>query len=98
MSEYFPKPKSLGANVKVGFGFSNYVTNADLQNATDVDTSKFSKKVPLAYLKSEVNKLDIDKLEKIPTGLSTLKSKVDKLDIKRFSKKMKLLKRLTIMN
>ena len=43
MSEYSLKPKSLGANVKVGFGFSNYVTNADLQNATDVDTSKFPK-------------------------------------------------------
>ena len=55
-------------------------------------------KVPLAYLKSEANKLDIDKVEKIPTGLSTFKSKVDKLDIKQFSKKMKLLKRLTIMN
>ena len=38
-------------------------------------------KVPLAYLKSEANKLDIDKVEKIPTGLSTFKSKVDKLDI-----------------
>ena len=43
MSEYSLRPKSLGANVKVGFGFSNYVTNADLQNATDVDTSKFPK-------------------------------------------------------
>ena len=29
---------------------------------------------------SEVDKLDIDKLEKIPTGLNSLKSKIDKLD------------------
>ena len=29
MSEYFPKPKSLGANVKVELDLSNYATNAD---------------------------------------------------------------------
>ena len=39
------------------------------------------KKVDLASLKSEVDKLGIDKLEKVPTGLNSLKSKVDKLDV-----------------
>ena len=34
MSEYFPKPKSLGANVKFKLDFSNYVRKADLKNAT----------------------------------------------------------------
>ena len=29
MSEYFPKPKSLGANVKVELDLSNYAPNAD---------------------------------------------------------------------
>ena len=29
MSEYFPKLKSLGANVKVELDFSYYATNAD---------------------------------------------------------------------
>ena len=29
MKEYFPKPKSLGANVKVELDLSNYVTKAD---------------------------------------------------------------------
>ena len=29
MGEYFPKPKSLGANVKVELDLSNYATNAD---------------------------------------------------------------------
>ena len=42
--------------------------------------SKFAKKVDLASLKSKADKLDIDKLKKVPTGLSSLKSKVDKLD------------------
>ena len=51
------------------------------KNATGVDTSKFSKKVDLAGLKSEVDKLGTDKLEKVPTGLSSLKSKANKLHV-----------------
>ena len=81
MSEYFPEPKSSGGKVKVELDLSNYATKADLKNATGVDTSKFAKNVDLASLKSEVDKLDIDKLEKVPTGLNSLKSKEDKLDI-----------------
>ena len=44
MSEYFPKPKSLGENVKVELNLSNYATKADLKNATGVDTSDFGTK------------------------------------------------------
>ena len=44
MSEYFPKPNSLGANVKVELDLSNYATKADFKNATGVDTSDFAKK------------------------------------------------------
>ena len=40
----------------------------------------YTKKTDLANLKSDVDKLDIDKLENIPSGLSSLKSKVYKLD------------------
>ena len=43
--------------------------------------SKFAKTVDLASLKSNVDKLDIDKLKNLPSGLSSLKSKVDKLDV-----------------
>ena len=78
MSEYFPKPRSFGGRVKVELDLSNYATKTDLKSATGVDTSDFAKKVDLASLKSEVDKLDIDKLEKVPTGLNSLKSKVDK--------------------
>ena len=45
MSEYFPKPKSLGANVKIELDLSNYATKADLRNATIVDTPDFAKKL-----------------------------------------------------
>ena len=44
---------------------SNYATKVDLKNATGVDTSKFAKKVDLANLKSDIDKLDIDKLKKM---------------------------------
>ena len=44
MTEYFPKPNFLGANVKVELSLSNYVTTADLKNKTVVDTSDFAQK------------------------------------------------------
>ena len=80
MSEYFPEPKSSGGRVKVELDLSNYATKADLKNATGVDTSKFAKKIDLANLKSNVDKLDIDKLKNVPSNLSILKIKVDKSD------------------
>ena len=81
MSEYFLKPKSSGANVKVDFDLPNYKTKANFKNATGVDTSDFAKKTNLANLKSDVDKLDIDKLKDVTTSLSNLKSKVDKSDV-----------------
>ena len=52
MSEYFPKPKSLGENVKGELDLSDYATKADLKNATGVDASNFAKKSDLANLKN----------------------------------------------
>ena len=66
--------------MKVELDLSNYATKADLKNATGVDTSKFAKKVDLPNLKSNVDKLDIDKLKNVPTNLNNLKNKVDKLE------------------
>ena len=56
--------------MKVELHLSNYAWKADLKNATGVDTSIFAKKVNLADLKSEIDKLDIDKLETTPVYLS----------------------------
>ena len=61
MNEYFPEPKSLGGRVKVELDLSNYATKADLKNATGF----FPKKVDLANLKSNVDKLDIHKLKNV---------------------------------
>ena len=74
---HFPKPKSLGVNVDL----SNYATKADLKNATGVDTSFFAKRTYLAKIKSDVDKLDIQKFKNVLTNLNNLKNKVDKLDV-----------------
>ena len=63
---------------------SNYVTKSDFKNATSVDTSKFVKEADLASLTTIVDKLDIDKLGKVPDGLNSLKSRADKLDVDKF--------------
>ena len=81
MSEYFPEPKSLGGRMKVELYSSNYATKVDLKNVAGVDTLKFAKKVDLTNLKSNVVRLDIDKLKNVPTHSSNLKSEVDKLDV-----------------
>ena len=68
--------------MKVELDLSNYATKVDLKNATGVfNTSTFAKKVDLGNLKSDVDKLDLDKQKHVPTNLSNLKSKVDKLDV-----------------
>ena len=73
MSHYFPKlyePLSGDINVKVDL--SNYATKADIKNISHVDTSGFALKTNLANLKTEVDKLHIDKLLPIPVDLSKL--------------------------
>ena len=75
MSEYFQEPKSEGGRVKFELDLSNYATKSDLKTVTGVDTSKFAKIVDLANLKSNIDKLDIDKLKNVPTNLSNLKSR-----------------------
>ena len=67
MSQYFPKPfKSFGGNINVKVDLSNYATKPDLKIVAHVDTSSFALKTDLANLKTEVDKLDIDKLVLVP--------------------------------
>ena len=63
--------------VKVKLDLYNYAAKSDLKKATRVYTSDFPKKTDLANLKFDVNKLDIDKLKKVPNSLRNLKNKVD---------------------
>ena len=81
MSQYFPKPfRSFGGNLNVKVDWSNYATKTDLKNVTHVDITSFALKTNLVSLKTEVDKLDIDKLVPIPVDLSKL-SDVVKNDV-----------------
>ena len=78
MNQYFPKPFRGNINVKVDL--SSYATKIYLKNITHIDTSNFALKTNLASLKTEVDKLDIDKLAPVPVDLSKL-SDVVKNDV-----------------
>ena len=81
MSQYFPKPyEPFGGDINVKVDLSNYATKADIKNISRVDTSSFALKTNLASLKTEVDKLDIDKLAPVPVDLSKL-SDVVKNDV-----------------
>ena len=57
---------------KVSFDLSNYAIKTDLKSMTHVDTSSFPLKTNIADLKTEVDKLYIDKLAPVPADLSKL--------------------------
>ena len=81
MSQYFPKPYELfGGDIKVKVDLSNHTTKADIENINHIDISSFTLKTNLASLKTDVDKLDIDKLKILPNNLSKIKTEVDKLD------------------
>ena len=58
----------------------NYATKADIKNISNVDASNFALKTNWANLKTEVDKLDIDKLVPVPVDLTKL-SDVVKNDV-----------------
>ena len=71
MSQYFPKPyETFGGDINVKVDLSNYATKTDLKYVSDVDVSSFALKPNLASLKTEVDKLDIDKLTPVPDDLA----------------------------
>ena len=70
MSQYFPKPyEPFGGDVNVKVDLSNYATKADIRNISHVDNSRFELKSNLASLKTEVDKLDINKLTSVLADL-----------------------------
>ena len=81
MSKYFPYTRCLGEKVKVELDLANHATKSDFKNVADVYTSKFAENTDLVNLKSDEDKLDIDKFEDVSSGSSSLKSRENKLDI-----------------
>ena len=72
-----PKPyEPFGGDIKVKADLSNYGTKADIKNISHIDASSFALKRNLANLKTEVDKLDIDKLKPLPNDVSKLSNVV----------------------
>ena len=77
MSQYFPKPyEPFGGNINAKVDLSNYATKTVFKKVSHVDVSSFALKSNLANLKTEVDKLDIDKLTPVPNDLATLSNVV----------------------
>ena len=99
MSQYFPKPfnSHFGDSIKVEIDLYNYATKTDIKNISHVDTSSFALKTNLSSLKTEVDKLGIDKLVPIPNDLSKLSNAV-KNDVAKKSAYNKLVAKVDIID
>ena len=73
---YYPPYKSSSNNIKVELDLSNYATKDDVKNITHVDVSSYTTKTNLAALKTEVDKIDVDKLKTVPDDLAKLSNVV----------------------
>ena len=80
MSQYFPPDENSSQNIKVELDISNYSTKADLKDILHVDTSSFALNTNLSNLKTEIDKIDTDKLKTVPDDLARL-SNVVKNDV-----------------
>ena len=76
MSQYLPPYNNSSKNIKVELDLSNYATKDDVKNITHVDVSSYATKTNLAALKTEVDKIDIDKLKTVPDDLAKLSNVV----------------------
>ena len=99
MSKYFTSYNNSSEKIKVELDLSNYATKTDLKNVTHVDASSFASKTNLAASKTEVGKIDTEKLNTVPDDLAklsnavkndvvkktdALKSKVDDIDVLKY--------------
>ena len=77
---YYPPYRSSSNNIKVKLDLVNYATKTDIKNITHADVSSFAIKTNLPSLKTEVDKIDTDKLKTVPADLAKL-SNVVKNDV-----------------
>ena len=80
MSACYTPYKNSSNNIKVKLDLTKYATKTDLNNITHVDVSSFASKTNLAALKTEVDKIDADKLKTAPADLAKLTNVVKKTD------------------
>ena len=73
---YYPPYKSSSNNIKVELDLTNYPIKTDLKNITHVDVSSFASKTNLVALKTEVDKIDVNKLKTTSIDLDRLSNLV----------------------
>ena len=83
MSQYYPPYRSSSNNIKVELDLANYATKTDLKNITHVGVSSFASKTNLAALKTEVDKIDADKLKTAPIDLAKLTNAIENVVVKK---------------
>ena len=83
MSQYYPPYRSSSNNIKVELDLANYATKTDLKNITHVDVNSFASKTNLAASKTEVDKIDADKLKTAPTDLAKLTNAIENNVVKK---------------
>ena len=74
---YYPPYKSSSNNVKVELYLTNYTTKTDLKNVIHVYVSSFASKTNSAALKTEVDKIDTNKLKTAPADLAKLTNAIE---------------------
>ena len=79
MSTYFPPYNNSSENIKVELDLSNYATKKDIKDITHIDASGFASKTNLAALKSEVDKIDTDKLNTVLLKMMLLRKLISVL-------------------
>ena len=72
MSKYSQSYNNSSENIKVEVDLSNYATKKDIKDITHIDASDFASKTNLAALKTEVDKIETDKLKTVPDDLAKL--------------------------
>ena len=77
MSQYFPPYRTPTENIKAEIDLAHYATKDEVKNITHVDVSNHALKNNLAALKTEVDKIDTDKLKTVPADLAKLTNAVD---------------------
>ena len=74
---YYPPYRSSSNYIKVELDLANYATKDDVKNITHVDVTSFASKTNLAALKTEVDKIDADKLKTTPADLAKLTNAIE---------------------
>ena len=77
MTQYYPPYRSSRNNIKLELDLANYATKTDLNNITHVDVSSFASKTNLVALKTEIDKIDADKLKTTPADLTKLTNAIE---------------------